>query len=83
MHAGGYKEMSSILANQKRPRTSSPNAEGWGDCGVSANEYSCAHRVTWSPNKLRRSKSIFNIWMHASIGFGNVAAETDSEKVHE
>jgi hypothetical protein len=23
-----------------------------GSCGVSANEYSCAHHVTWSPNKL-------------------------------
>ncbi len=28
----------------------------------SANEYSCAHHVTWSPNKLWRSTSIFNIW---------------------
>jgi hypothetical protein len=26
-----------------------------GRCGVSANEYSCAHHVTWSPNKLWRS----------------------------
>jgi hypothetical protein len=26
---------------------------------VSANEYSCAHHVTWSPNKLWRSTSIF------------------------
>jgi hypothetical protein len=24
---------------------------GGGSCGVSANEYSCAHHVTWSPNK--------------------------------
>jgi hypothetical protein len=29
--------------------------------GVSANEYSCAHHVTWSPNKLWRSNSIFNL----------------------
>ncbi len=33
----------------------SPNA-GWlwggGRCGFSANEYSCAHHVIWSPNKL-------------------------------
>jgi hypothetical protein len=28
---------------------------------VSANEYSCAHHVTWSPNKLWRSTSIFTI----------------------
>ncbi len=31
---------------------------GDGGCGVSANEYSCAHQVTWSPNKLWRSTSI-------------------------
>ncbi len=35
---------------------------GGGDCGVSANEHSCAHHVTWSPNKLWRSTSIFNLW---------------------
>jgi hypothetical protein len=34
---------------------------GGGGCGVSANEYSCAHQVTWSPNKLWRSISIFNL----------------------
>jgi hypothetical protein len=28
---------------------------GWGSCGVSAYEYSCAHHVIWSPNKLWRS----------------------------
>jgi hypothetical protein len=32
-----------------------------GGCGVSANEYSCAHHVTWSPIKLWRSTSIFNL----------------------
>ncbi len=32
-----------------------------GSCGVSANEYSCAHHVTWSPNKLWRSTFIFNL----------------------
>ncbi len=31
-------------------------------CVVSANEYSCAHHLTWSPNKLWRSTSIFNLW---------------------
>jgi hypothetical protein len=30
-------------------------------CGFSANEYSCAHHVTWSPNKPWRSTSIFNL----------------------
>ncbi len=34
---------------------------GMGSCGVSANEYSCVHHVTWSPNKLWRSNSIFNL----------------------
>ncbi len=42
----------------------SRNAGGWGGgggCGVSANEYRCAHHVTWSPNKL--STSIINLPM--------------------
>jgi hypothetical protein len=40
----------------------SPNAGGrGGGSGVSANENSCAHHVTWSPNKLWRSNSIFNL----------------------
>jgi hypothetical protein len=30
------------------------NCGGMGGSGVSANEYSCAHHVTWSPNKLWR-----------------------------
>ncbi len=44
------------------PSYTSPNTGGGGGCGVSANEYSCAHNVTWSPNKLWRSTSIFNLW---------------------
>ncbi len=32
-----------------------------GSCGVSANDYSCANHVPWSPNKLWRSTSIFNL----------------------
>jgi hypothetical protein len=35
-----------------------------GSFGVSANEHSCAHHVTWSPNKLWRSASIFNLCFH-------------------
>ncbi len=35
--------------------------KGGGGCEVSANENSCAHHVTWSPNKLWRSNSIFLI----------------------
>jgi hypothetical protein len=30
-----------------------------GGFGVSDNEYSCAHPVTWSPNKLWRSTSMY------------------------
>ncbi len=37
-------------------------------CGVSANEKSCAHHVTWSSNKLWRSTSIFNLqYVHAPL----------------
>jgi hypothetical protein len=39
------------------PSFTSPNAGG-GSCGISANEYSCVHHVTWSPNKLWRSNSL-------------------------
>ncbi len=48
VYPGGYKEMSSIFA------------EG-GDCGVSAYEWSSAHHVICSPNKLWRPSSIFNL----------------------
>ncbi len=40
---------------------------GGGGCGVSANEYSCAHHVTWSPNKIWRSSFIFNVWPIATL----------------
>jgi len=36
---------------------------GGEGCGVSANEYSCAHHVTRNPNKLWRSTSLFNLWL--------------------
>jgi hypothetical protein len=36
-----------------------PKCGGGGGCRISANEYSCTHPVTWSPNKLLRSNSIF------------------------
>jgi hypothetical protein len=32
-----------------------------GSCGILANEYSCVHHVTWSPNKLWRTTSIFSL----------------------
>ncbi len=61
---GGYKEMSSVftLCWLIAPSYTSPNAGGLGVRGISANEYSCAHHVTWSPNKLWRSTSIFHLW---------------------
>ncbi len=40
--AGGYKEMSSVLADHAvAPSYMSPNARGGGSCRVSANDYSC------------------------------------------
>ncbi len=45
--AGGYKVLSSILADQwpNSALVYEPNCEegGGGDCGASANEYSCVH----------------------------------------
>jgi hypothetical protein len=51
----------SLLTNSALVIRVQMRGEG-GSCGVSANEYSCAHHVTWSPNKLWRSTSIFNLW---------------------
>jgi hypothetical protein len=61
--SGGYKEMSSIIVDQKSPviRVQIRGEGGsCGSCGVSANEYSCAHHAM-EPNKLWRSTSIFNL----------------------
>ncbi len=42
--------------------------EGGGlRCGVSGNEYSYAHHVTWSPNILWRSNFIFNLWADLKV----------------
>ncbi len=49
---GGYKEMSSFLADQWRPR-------------IWANEYTWTPE---RPNKLWRSNSIFNLWPNHMIG---------------
>jgi hypothetical protein len=43
---------------------------GGRSCGVSANEYSCAHHVTGSQNKLWSSTSIFNLC--SEIMFQNI-----------
>jgi hypothetical protein len=61
--SGGYKEMYnciSLLTNSALVIRVQMRGEG-GSCGVSANEDSCAHHVTWSPNKLCRSTSIFSL----------------------
>jgi hypothetical protein len=60
--AGGYKEMSAIFTGYSALLYKSQFG-GWWGVGLrgSANEYSCAHHVTWSPNKLRRSTFIFNL----------------------
>ncbi len=47
----------SWLTNSALIYESQCGGEG-GGCGVSANEYSCAHHVTWSPNKLRGSTHV-------------------------
>jgi hypothetical protein len=63
--------MSSVLADQWRPLIRVQvrgDWEGGGGGEVSANEYSCAHHVTWRPNKLWRSTSIFNLWSSSLQG---------------
>jgi hypothetical protein len=51
----------SLLTNSALVIRVQMRGEG-GSCGVSANENSWSHHVTWSPNKLWRSTSIFNLW---------------------
>ncbi len=57
----------SLLTNSALVNAVQMRGEG-GTCGVSANDYSCAHHVTWSPNKLWRSNSIFNLWYYLTQG---------------
>ncbi len=46
---------------------------GMGLLGLSsANEYSCAHHVTWGPNKLWRYTSIFNLWFLSSTAMSHI-----------
>jgi hypothetical protein len=42
-----------------------------GSCGVSANEYSCAHHVTWSPNKLWRSTPYLTLCRRPSLTYSS------------
>ncbi len=58
---GVTKERCRLSWLTNRPSYMNPNAGGGVSCGVSASEYSCA-QCTWSPNKLGRSNSIFNLW---------------------
>ncbi len=48
LYSGVHKEMSSILADQERPRIRAQMQVGGGGCEVSTNENS------WSPNTLWR-----------------------------
>jgi len=67
---GGYKEMSSILADQ--PSYMSPNAEGWGGGGwrgLSRSAAQCA-QGTWSPNKLSCAKStVYPCHLHSLLRY--------------
>jgi hypothetical protein len=47
-----------------------PKCGEGGELGVSANEYNCAHHVTWSPNKLWRSNFIFNLCVYPTTECG-------------
>jgi hypothetical protein len=55
----------SLLTNSAHVIRVQMRGEG-GSCSVSANEYSCVHHVTQSPNKLWRSTSIFNLCMYGN-----------------
>ncbi len=41
--SGGFKEMSSILADQQRPRIRAQMRGEWGSWGVSVKQYICSH----------------------------------------
>jgi hypothetical protein len=70
--AGGYNV---CLGWPIAPSYTSPNA---GECWVLANEYSCAHRVTWSPNKLWRSNSS-NLW-YSGCDLGTVRFQVPTDR---
>ncbi len=57
----GRKEMSSILADQKRPRIWA-QLQGWGVAGSPQPMSQWVQRCTWSVYKLWRSNSIINVW---------------------
>ncbi len=53
----------SLLTNSALVIRVQMRGEG-GSYEISANVYSCAHHVTWGPNKLWSSTSIFNLWIY-------------------
>ncbi len=60
-----------------------PKCGGGGCCGVSANECSCA---AWSPNKLWRSNSIFNLWHTPSLigtAIGHIWRTVPPPSIHD
>jgi hypothetical protein len=61
-------EMSSIFDDHKRPRIRVQMRRTGGGGGVAGSQpMSTGHHVTWSPNKLWRCPSIFNLWdLHIS-----------------
>ncbi len=59
----GYKRDVVYLGWPIAPSYTRPNGGEGRGLGVSANEYSCAHHVTWSPNKLWVSTSIFILYV--------------------
>jgi hypothetical protein len=66
LHAGVTKRCRlSLLTNSALHIRVQMREGGGGSCGVSANEYSCAHHVTWY--KLWRSTSIFNPYLHVNL----------------
>ncbi len=66
LYPGGYMTCRLSLLTNSAPRIR-VQMRGGGSCGVSANEYSCAHHVTWSTNKHWRSTSIFNLCFYPLI----------------
>ncbi len=61
--------MSSIFADQQRPRNTSNESKCGGRGGVAGSQpMSTAVHVTWSPNKLWRSASIFNLCFLPILG---------------
>jgi hypothetical protein len=58
----------SLLTNSALVIRVQMRGEG-GSCGVSANEYSCTHHVTWSPNKLWRAMTdkFTKLWAFAAV----------------